>query len=247
MLGDEVQLKLVPGLNKISPIGEGVYGIPEDCGFMPLRNTVSLAEDPGSYSKSVEAHALMGDRVEVMYESGGTYSIRGRRLEKLAQVLPTNFLSHDQAMYDLAILGVRPAFAREKLAEARKLSKWVAIDGTRPVKLASEMYYKAKTAAAEKLNKLPQVKSLLLKEAAALDDPLSVDKVLSIGFLNPENIGTFITYLPEFEDTLRKLSELLVASRLGLSSVDAGALERVVKHLDRVIGGLRELAQHPQA
>lgn len=247
MLGEEVTIKLVPGLNKISEIGEGVYGIPDDCGFMPLRNQVELAQDPNAYAKTVEAHARLADKVEVMYESGGTYSIRGARLEKLAQVLPVKFLSHDQAVFDLAVLGVEPRFAKEKLAEARKLSKWVSISGTRPVKLASEMYYKAKTAAAERLNRLPQVKSLLLKEAAALDDPLSVDKVLSIGFLNPENIGTFITYLPEFEDTLRKLSEMLVASRLGLSSVDAGALERVVKHLDKVIGGLRELAQHPTA
>jgi hypothetical protein len=182
-----------------------------------------------------------------MFESGGTYSIRGSRLEKLAQVLPINFIGHDQAVYNLSILGVEPRFAKEKLAEAHKLSKWVPISGTRPITLASDVYHKAKTAAAERLSKLPQVKSLLLKEAAALDDPLSVDKVLSVGFLNPENINTFIAYIPEFEDTLKKLSELLVAARLGLTPVDAGALERVVKHLDKVIIGLRELAQHPAA
>lgn len=247
MMGEEITVKLVPGLSKVTQIGEGTYGIPEDCGWLPLRNTVELAQDPSAYAKTVEAQALLHDRVEVMYESGGTYSIRGANLEKMAQVLPINFISHDQAVYDLAILGVTPRFAKEKLAEARTLSRWVPISGTRPVTLASEVYYKAKTAAAERLKRYPQVKSLLLKEAAALDDPLSVDKVLSIGFLNPENIGTFIAYLPEFEDTLKKLSELLVAARLGLTSVDAGALERVVKHLDRVIGGLRELAQHPTA
>jgi hypothetical protein len=249
IMGEEVTIKLVPGLSKITQIGEGKYGIPEDCGWMPMREMTSLATDPDQYAKTVEASAVMGNRVEVMFESGGSgsYSIRGTNLEKLASVLPINFIDHDQAMYNLAILGVDPRFAREKLAEARSLSRWVSISNTKPITLASEMYLKAKTAAAEKLNKLPQVKSLLLKEAAALDDPLSVDKVLSVGFLNPENIGTFISYLPEFEDTLRKLSEMLVAARLGLSSVDAGALERVVKHLDKVIGGLRELAQHPSA
>lgn len=247
IMGEEITVKRVPGLSKITQISDGKYGIPEDCGWMPMRNMTSLTSDPDGYAKTVEASAVLNDRVEVMFESGGTYSIRGNRLEKLASVLPVNFIDHDQAVYNLAILGVAPRYAKEKLAEARSLSKWVSISGTRPVVLASEMYYKAKTAAAKRLNKLPQVKSLLLKEAAALDDPLSVDKVLSIGFVNPENIGTFISYLPEFEDTLGKLSEMLVAARLGLSSVDAGALERVVKHLDKVIGGLRELAQHPQA
>lgn len=247
IMGEQVTIKLVPGLSKITQIKDGTYGIPEDCGWMPLRNMTSLASDPDSYAKTVEASAILGDKVEVMWEPGGTYSIRGTNLEKLASVQPINFIDHDQAVFNLAILGVDPRFAMEKLAEARNLSKWVPISGTRPVTLVSEMYHKAKTAAAKRINKMPQVKSLLLKEAAALDDPLSVDKVLSIGFLNPENIGTFISYLPEFEDTLKKLSEMLVAARLGLSSVDSGALGRVVKHLDKVIGGLRELAQHPSA
>jgi hypothetical protein len=249
IMGEPVTIKLVPGLSKISKIGAGKYGIPEDCGWMPMRNMTELSEDPSQYSKTVEASAALGGNVEVMYEAGGggSYSMRGSNFEKLGSALPINFVDHDQAVFNLVVLGVDPTFATEKLAEARNLSRWVSISGTKPVTLASEMYHKAKTAAAERLSKLPQVKSLLLKEAAALDDPLSVDKVLSIGFLNPENVGTFISYLPEFEDTLKKLSELLVASRLGLSSVDAGALERVVKHLDKVIGGLRELGQHPSA
>ena len=117
----------------------------------------------------------------------------------------------------------------------------------RSVTLASEKYHQAKTAAAKFISKIPAVKALLLKEAAVLNDPLSVDKVLSVGFINPENIGTFISYIPEFEDTLTRLSELLVASRLGLSTVDMGALERVVRHLDKVIVGLRDMSQHPQA
>jgi hypothetical protein len=247
IMGEEITVKMVPGLAKIAPIGKGKYGIPEDCGWMPMRNMTGLASDPDRYAKTVEASAVLRDRVDVMFENGGTYSMRGNQLKKLASVLPVNFIDHDQAVYNLAILGVDPRFAKEKLAEARSLSKWISIEGTSPITLASEVYHKAKIAAAERLSKLPQVKSLLLKEAAVLDDPLSVDKVLSIGFLNPENVGTFISYLPEFEDTLRKLSEMLIAARLGLSIVDAGALERVVKHLDKVIGGLRELAQHPSA
>ena len=247
IMGQPVTIKLVPGLSKITEIGSGKYGIPEDCGWMPMRSTISLASNPDDYVKTAEAADVLGNRVDVMYESGRTYSMRGSNVEKLSSMLPANFIDQDQAIYNLAILGVSPKFAKEKLAEARSLSRWVSVSGTRPVKLASDMYHKAKIAAAKKMESLPQIKSLLLKEAAALDDPLSVDKVLSIGFINPENIGTFISYLPEFEDTLGKLSELLIAARLGMSSVDAGALERVVKHLDKVIGGLRELSQHPQA
>lgn len=245
VMGQPTEIRMVAGLNKISQISDERYGIPADCGWMPMRDMTELAEDPDQFTKTAEA-LRAGGQVEVMTD-GSTYSMRGLGITKLAKALPVDFVDHDQAMYNLAILGVHPSFAREKLAEAHRLSRWVEIDGVRPVTLAAEKYHQAKTAAAKFIAKIPAVKSLLLKEAAALDDPLSVDKVLSVGFLNPENIGTFISYLPEFEDTLQKLSELLVASRLGLSAVDTGALERVVKHLDKVIGGLREMSQHPQA
>jgi len=246
VMGEPVQIRLVPGINAISQISDGVYGIPDDCGWLPMRNMTELAENAGEFGKTA-ALRRFSDQVQVMFESGGTYSLRGASIEKLATVVPVRFINEDRAVYDLAILGVEPKFAKTKLAQARHLSDWINIDGVRPVTLASEKYNHAKTAAATFINKLPQVKSLLLKEAAALDDPLSVDKVLSIGFLNHENIGTFISYIPEFEVTLNRLSELLVSSRLGLSAVDTGALERVVKHLDKVIDGLRDLSQSPQA
>ena len=244
-MGQEAKIRMVPGILKIVGMGNNTYGIPSDCGWMPMKNMTQLAEDANDYVKTAEA-LKVPMQVELMYD-GSSYSMRGLGMKKMASVLPTGFINADQAVYNLAILGMEPSAAQEKLAEARKLSRWVEIDGVRPVTLAVERAQMAKTAADKFVQAIPEVKRLMLKEAATLDDPMSVDKVLSIGFLNPENIGTFISYLPEFEDTLKKLSELLVASRLGLSTVDTGALERVVKHLDKVIVGLRELSQHPQA
>jgi hypothetical protein len=246
IMGEQTKIKMVPGLKMISQIDENTYGIPAECGWLPLREPTALAETPDEFSKTAEARRAPM-QVEVMFENGGTFSLRGLGITKAASVLPMKFIDSDQAVFNLAVLGVDPEFAKTKLAEAQKLSRWVQIDGVRPVTLASERYHHAKTAAQKFIDSMPQVKSLLLKEAAVLDDPLAVDKVLSIGFLNPENIGTFISYLPEFEDTLKKLSELLMASRLGLSVVDAGALERVVKHMDKVVDGLRVMSQQPQA
>lgn len=246
IMGAEVQVQLVPGLQEVSPMSESVFAIPEDCGWMPMREMTELASDPGEFGKTAEAQRLP-HKVEVMWESGGTYSMRGQLAEKLAQVLPCKFINHDQAMFNLAILGVEPEFARTKLASAKKLSRWCSIDGVRPVTFAAEKYAEAEQRAGKYIERLPKINVLMLKEAASLDDPLSVDRVLSIGFLNPENVSTFVSYLPEFEDTLNRLSELLIAARLGLSNVDVGALERVTRHLDKVIDGLRELTQHPAA
>jgi hypothetical protein len=81
----------------------------------------------------------------------------------------------------------------------------------------------------------------LVKEAAPLEDPVAVDKILSLGFINPENVMIFVSYVPEIEETINKLAELLLAARLGLSNVDAGALEKSLIHLDKVVAGLKTL------
>ena len=80
-----------------------------------------------------------------------------------------------------------------------------------------------------------------------LEDPTAVDKVLSVGFINPENISIFAGYIPEFESVIRKLAELLVATRMGLHTVDEGALQRAMVHLDKVVAGLKTLDAAPQA
>ncbi len=244
ILGENVQIRLVNGLNRIVNVINGIYGIPADCGWLPMRNMINLAEDASQFTKTAEA-LQVANQIELMTD-GNTYSMRGLGVTKLAKVLPTEFINSDQALFNLAILGLNSSDAKEKLAEAHKISKWVGINGVRPIILAVERFEKAKIAAKEKISKMPAIKALLLKEAAVLDDPTSVDRVLSTGFINPENIGIFVSHIPDFEDTLQNLSQLLITSRLGLSVVDVGALERVVKHLDKVLIGLRELSRHPQ-
>ena len=94
------------------------------------------------------------------------------------------------------------------------------------------------------LDEFPRgLKQDLLKEAAALGDAQTVDKILALNFINPENVGTFANYLPELDEALSKVAEMLVASRLGLNQVPEGALEKSLTGLDTVIDGLRKLHQ----
>ena len=110
-----------------------------------------------------------------------------------------------------------------------------------PVHTLREKYAAARKTAQVILNQIPDLRLDLVKEAAPLEDPTSVDKILSVGFLNPENVAIFSSYVPEIECTIRKMSELLLASRLGLTSVDQGAIQKGLVHLDKVVAGLRTL------
>jgi hypothetical protein len=88
---------------------------------------------------------------------------------------------------------------------------------------------------------------VLLKEASSMDDPIAVDKILSLGFITPENVAVFASYIPEIETVIRRLAELLVAARLGLHSVDEGAVQRSLMHLDKVVAGLKTVDSDVQA
>jgi hypothetical protein len=246
-MGEAVTIRKVHGLMTIQQIAPQVYGIPDACGFLPLPNVVPLAETADEFMKIAEL-SLLDRRAEVMFDQGGrTYSFRGAEIQKLASEQPVSMVDELQAKFNLALLGCSAGQTETKLASARAKSAWIPVDGVNPITLFSSFVERGKLASATVAKACPGIKKSMVKEAAVLDDPLTVDHVLSIGFINPENIGTFISFIPDFEETLSKLSELLIASRLGLSIVDTGALERVTRHMDRVIKGLRELAQHPQA
>jgi|SaaInlV_165m_DNA_2_1040747.scaffolds.fasta_scaffold02424_3 hypothetical protein len=84
----------------------------------------------------------------------------------------------------------------------------------------------------------------LLKEAAALAqeaDQDTVDSVLSLSFLTPENTQSFLEALPDLETCVTKLAELLIAVRLGLKDVPEAAVSSALRGLDRTIDGLKAM------
>lgn len=82
----------------------------------------------------------------------------------------------------------------------------------------------------------------MLKEAASFNDVGTVDKVLALNFLTPENVSMFIEYLPEFEQTVEKLARLLVGVRTGMQSVPESAVKSAMERLDEVVMALKRLS-----
>ena len=80
----------------------------------------------------------------------------------------------------------------------------------------------------------------LTKEAAALKDPGLVDTVLSLQFINKDNVNKFIAFIPQFEQAASHLADLLVASRLGLP-LQEYPVKTAMENLMEVLSGLRML------
>ena len=83
----------------------------------------------------------------------------------------------------------------------------------------------------------------LIKIAAILEDGTTVDSVLSLGFIKPDTLSTFVEYLPSLEQATHNLAELLFAVRLGVSYVPEIAAARGMQYLNAVVEGLNKLKQ----
>jgi hypothetical protein len=246
VMGERCGVVKVPGLKVVQVIDEGRYGIPEDCGFMPMDQPTELVSSPDEFIKQAEALMVAGGGVRIITD-GLCYSFEGPAIDKLAGVLPTQFLEKDDAVFLGAILGQEPEKLAHKLDNIRGQGTqelWIEAVPAVPMR---DKYAAARVQAKKTLDQLPDLRADLLKEASAIEDPAAVDKILSVGFLNPENLSIAASYEPEIEATIKKLAELLMFSRMGMGSVEQGAIQKAIVHLDKVVAGLKTIGSMPQA
>jgi hypothetical protein len=248
MFGEPVQLQMVPGLKQVQMMGEGMYGIPADLTWVPLPgDPVFLAKDPLDITNTQEAQQAPG-QVQVGSTGPGEFSMDGPPLAKVARQ-DRLFIKRAQAEFLLVAMGVDPLQARGILKEAESSRKgWVKCSTARPLVSLASLHTEMTKKAAKDLASFPyHLRQNLVKEASVIDDADTTDKVLAMNFINPENIDTFAKYLPDLDEASKKLAEILLGVRLGVGSIDEGAVERAMKAMETVIEGLKLLQQKVSA
>lgn len=239
--GRQVHVMVQPNISEIAGEGDHML-VPDTMQWISLDQdqAVKLVGDPIAVDKTASPGRFYGT---VTLRSGGedSYSLAGFPVEKLASA-QKDFLNFDETVFLLAGLGVQPNLAMQKMAEAWGHSAPVDIRIGRQIKLASFELSEQEKLANSIRSLTHELRVDLLKEAAVIPDPVAVDTVLSLGFINPENLGTFIGYLPLIDEAQSRMCELLVASRLGLRDVPTPALEHAVRATEEVLEGLKVLA-----
>jgi hypothetical protein len=71
----------------------------------------------------------------------------------------------------------------------------------------------------------------------------TVDSLLSLNFVNEDNINNFVEALPQFEQTASTLASFMLATRLGLTSLPEKNIRSAIKNLLQVIRSLRILKE----
>jgi hypothetical protein len=237
--GRPVTVSQQPNIQMIMPSEDGKMLIPMDWRWCSLDKAQSVDLAGGEEDVAKEAQVRRVLNSVTIRSGGGYYDIDGLAVTKLAEA-ERQALDIDRALFLLVGLGVHPQTALEKVAMASTGLAPVSVSVKHPVFPSSEREQDALRKVAQQ--KAPELKRDLVKEAAFLTDPTAVDTVLSIGFINPENIMTFVSYLPEIDEAQQHLCELCLASRLGMSEVPTGAVEKAIKSLEQVIEGLQVLA-----
>ena len=241
--GREVQVIVQPNIQKVTPSPEGDHLlIPDTFCWLPLDKAedTTLVGDPEGFNKVGQAVQAMSS-VRVRHDGAGSFAVDGYPVEKIAQA-ERQFLSLDGTMFLLGGLGADLDYAQKKLGQAVAWSTPVEVHVGREIKTASSRLDEARDAAAAILATMPDLRVDLFKEAAVIPDPAAVDTVLSLGFLNPENLGTFISYMPAIDEAQLKMCELLLAARLGLREVPIQALEKSIRATESALEGLKVLA-----
>jgi len=240
--GEQVTFSFADGLKAVIGVGEGEYVVPNDMSWMPLRGQTELVTNPQMFVKTGAQHEI-ANTVEIVSD-GTTFSFRGPPIAKVAQEY-TKFVNKADAEFLGVALGMSNTLVKEALERAANGCEVVTVPGVKLLGSPAEKLAAAKAKVKKALAELdpPIHNYFLMKEAAMLDDALSADKILGLGFLNAENISSFVDMLPALEETSKKLAELLVAVRVGLKDIPEVAVERMLKSLEDVIRGLKVLRQ----
>lgn len=236
-MGNHFTFYFSDAMRTVARVGGSEYCIPSQVNWMPLRGSTELVSNPMGFSKTSSSNVgkaeLIGDK--------DVFTWRGPAVAKLASQ-QTKFLDRADAEFIGVALGVSPGFIKEALSRAAK-GEVMGFEGLRVITPFQEKLAGAQKKVREDLDSMPLPihNYFLVKEAALLDDALTADKILGLGFLNAENVATFIEMIPQLESTSSKIAEMLLASRIGMKDVPEVSLERMLKALDDVIRGLKSL------
>lgn len=243
--GQEIQLVLSEGLVQPTMISPQEIAIPREFLFMPLDNPIALEAGAAPSGSALPMKQAQADAWTTMAEIRAWRDhgcdLRGPVFDKIG----SGHHSWVDGVFWLAATGVPQNLAVELLEKAAESGQPLRLFGLHPLRPYESTITKAASLAVEDMRKLRIPDRVnLLKEAAALADTASVDSVLALNFVNPENIEMFVAFIPQLEEAATKLAGVVLAAQLGLQSVPQSAAVKAMFATEKVIDALKDLQTH---
>ena len=223
--------------------------IPADYKFLPLDNPIQISMG-NNMLKQAQAENYDSMAVIRCWQDEGKCSLEGPVFEKLG----SGEHSIADGLFYLAAAGCPQNLSISLMDKSASEKEPVRIFGLKTLYTIDEFRKEAADEAAtllsqiaipQRLNLLPEIAAITTsKQASSLVGTATVDSVLALNFINPENIATFVDSIPQLEASVQKLAQLVLATQLGLQSVPLNAAVRAMHGLDAVIAGLKQLKSY---
>ncbi|MBU1173512.1 MAG: hypothetical protein KKD44_28425, partial [Proteobacteria bacterium] len=233
--GVSIELTAVPYV--VEPVSAcGKILIPSGAGFMKLGEATRYVDDVILCREMITLPEGV-TRKEIRYDKvTDSYEIRG---EKIAG-FESDMLNSADAEFILGLYGHSPNYAYAKMAEARGkgLTDFYALRQIVPMEqMMRDVEEEAKKITDDTLS----LRRDLTKEAMVMPDEGTVDSALSLNFITPQNLAVYLDQIPQLQNSLSTLCELLLASRWGLKDIPESPLSSSIKALDEVTDKLETI------
>lgn len=247
--GAQLQMVMSEGLQRPVASSENEIAMPADFKFLPLDNPIQLS---GGENMMKAAQAEAWDTMGEIRAWEGGMKLSGPVFEKVG----SGEHSWVDGLFYLAASGLQQNQALPVLEKAAHTGEVVRLFGLRPLSTKESWVdesVKMASADLQDLAKIMPANVNLLKEAAAICHEKSasaligtatVDSVLALNFLNPENVATFAEHIPQLKESAEKLAELVLSTQLGLHAIPKTAAVRAMFAIESVIEGLMSLKEY---
>lgn len=209
------------------------YVIPNKMVWIPLEGFGELSSTPNEWLMKEAASHMEAQPLVIRWNGFDEFHLSGLDLEKQAR-----------SERELKVmLGARGA-SLEKIAQIVKKAKAVGKCDVHGLARAEKKASIVKEASFKHAF-YTQCAALLhrdfIKMAAPFDDKATVDALLALNFINPDNVAKFVSYKPLFYKVKDYLAELLLASRLGMESIPESATVIAMSKMEELCEGLQKL------
>ena len=227
-------------LQRITHEVNGYHMIPKRMKWVPMSGFGPVSDSLPSFAVKEAEEKQRGLPTQVIATGYGMYSVKGA--SKYAQECgwDSTGLSRGRTEFLLASLGCGKEKIAHVLKDAERTGRADVFGLSQPPlgseKIAAKKQVRAK---AEKLASM--LRRDLIKEASYIDNAQTVDALLALNFVNPDNIAKFIGKIPQLKSAISALASCLLASRIGLKEIPEEAASTAMHRLIEVVDGLEKL------
>lgn len=221
-LGRAFNIVVSPTATNVQKVGDMVL-MPAGTKFAAFGTLINLKKDAGQVTKvaatsTVTMRHLGGESFSVDAPWAEDWAREGDLKSRLGPYLENTYTKES---------------LEKCFSECKKVSK-LSMRDRAPVRVREEDLKKAEHREANKIARD------LTKVAAHLTDPGLVDTVLSLQFINKDNLNKFVSFLPQFQQAASHLADLLIACRLGVQ-MEEYPIKTSMENLIEVINDLKML------